>query len=43
MCSDLTLGSPFKVKQVLANLELLFARLSLILEVYNMKTTYIKP
>ena len=42
MCSDLTLGPSFKVKQGYPNLEVLIARLLLVLEVCNVKPTYRK-
>ena len=42
MCSDFTLGPSFKVKQGYPNLEVLIARLLLVLEVCNVKPTYRK-
>ena len=42
MCSDLTLGPPFKVKRGYPNLEVLIARLLLALGVCNVKPTYRK-
>ena len=42
MWSDLTLGPCFKVKQGQPNLKVLISRLLLVLEVYNVKTTYRK-
>ena len=39
MCSDLTLGLSFKVKRGYPNLEVLIARLLLVLEVCNVKPT----
>ena len=42
MRSDLTLGPSFKVKRGYPNLEVLIARLLLVLEVCNVKPTYRK-
>ena len=42
MWSDLSLGLSFKVKRGLPNLKVLITRLLLVLEVWNVKTTYRK-
>ena len=42
MCSDLTLGPSFKVKGGYPNLEVLIARLLLVIQVCNVKPTYRK-
>ena len=42
MCSDLTLGSSFKVKQGKQNLKVLVSHLLLVLEACNVKPTYRK-
>ena len=42
MWSDLTLGPSFKVKRAYPNVEVLIARLLLVLEVCNVKPTYRK-
>ena len=42
MCSDLTLGPSFKVKREYPNLEVLIARLLLVVQVCNVKPTYRK-
>ena len=42
MCSDLTLGNSFKVKRGYPNLEVLIARLLLVLQVCNVKPMYRK-
>ena len=42
ICSDLTLGPSFKVKRRYPNLEVLIARLLLVLEVFIVKPTYKK-
>ena len=41
ICSDLILSPSFKVKQGEPNLKVLITRLLLILEIYNVKSTYI--